>query len=186
MPFLREFLRSLLEHLLKQPWAIVAVVGVIAILAFQMIRGDALICADGAIFAKHCSNTEFPSNAIVPFAQEKCPSGWQRYEDGSGRFIVGVGSHTEYDQYGDKVEELKLEETDGNRTHRLSLEEMPKHDHEYTFSDGYDSPEDTDRSPEEFGDKNIPNKKTSSAGGNSPHNNMPPYIALLLCKPDDS
>lgn len=185
MPFLRDFLGSLLEHLLKQPWAIIAVVGIIVILAFQMIRGDALICADGTVFAKHCSSTEFPTNAIVPFAQKECPSGWQRYENGSGRFVVGVGRHTEHDPYGNEVDDLELGETGGNRTHQLSPKEMPKHRHEYIFSSGYDSPKHTDSSPEEFGDKDKPHQKTSQAGGNSPHNNMPPYIALLLCKPDD-
>lgn len=187
MSFLYEFLRACREYLLKQPWAIIAVVGAIGLLAFQMIRGEALVCANGAIFAKQCGGTEFPRNAIVAFAQEDCPSdsGWQRYENGKGRFIAGIGRHTENDPYGNPVEPLKFGETGGNRTHRLSLEEMPKHTHRYTFSSGRESPSKTDTTPREFGLKDT-DEATSPAGQDRPHNNMPPYIALSLCTPKDS
>ena len=76
------------------PWLrrglVVLAVGVLVIVAWQMYRGDALVCADGAIFAKRCVN--FPVDAVLAFEAERCPKGWRLHSNSAGRFIVGVAS----------------------------------------------------------------------------------------------
>lgn len=65
-------------------------VGALLIVAWQMYRGEALVCANGAIFAKRCVN--FPADAVLAFEAERCPKGWRLHANSAGRFIVGVAS----------------------------------------------------------------------------------------------
>ena len=181
------------EHLKNVPqWLlVVAVVFTIMLVMFQILwRGAPLMCGNGEIFpTTDCkpatsppTATTLPQGAIVAFnREEECPPGWQEYKDGEGRFIVGVGRHTLHDEYGQEVTELVFGEKNGGRTHKLSIPEMPKHTHTYKFSSGYNSPKHTDSSSDEFGMKDRENM-TGAAGGNMPHNNMPPYIALYFCQ----
>ena len=70
------------------------------LVALQMWRGDALVCPDGAVFAKSCNEAVLyeavliglQNNAVVAFNSETCPQGWQDYVAASGRFIVGTGA----------------------------------------------------------------------------------------------
>ena len=124
-----------------------------------------------------------PVGAVVAFRDtDGCPTdmGWRNFGEGAGRFIVGTGSHTQFDSYGMHVENLKLGAKGGHRTHRLRKEEMPAHSHEYAFSSGQASPKHVDTTPDEFGakDRTI---QTGESGNNVPHNNMPPYVALHYC-----
>ena len=127
---------------------------------------------------------DFPSGAVVAFDREDgCPPGWSEYRDADGRFIVGTGRHTVHDPYGNEVADLEFGREGGERTHRLSVDEMPPHSHTYVFSTGHRSPARySDYTPDEFGVKNLPDHPTSAVGGNMPHNNMPPYIALRFCR----
>lgn len=124
----------------------------------------------------------FPGHAVVAFNLAECPLGWREYETAAGRFIVGTGSHSDFDRYGLALPELQLEDEGGSRTHKLSVAEMPAHTHTYTFSSGHNSPEHVDYSEDEFGYKNRA-PETSSTGNGQPHNNMPPYVALRFCEP---
>ena len=156
----------------------VVAVPVVLLAAWQMWRGDALICSDGAVFARSCklNPTEIVlDSAVVAFSEDKCPRGWRDYSAGAGRFIVGTGRHAE------GVPPLRLEASGGSRTHKLTVSEMPRHSHKGAWSSGYDSPEHTDYSADEFGDKDA-ERHTTPAGEGMPHNNMPPYIALSLCE----
>ena len=124
-----------------------------------------------------------PVGAVVAFREvDGCPTdmGWRNFGEGAGRFIVGTGSHAQFDSYGMRVESLKLGAKGGHRTHQLSKEEMPAHSHEYEFSSGQASPEHVDTTPDAFGakDRTI---QTGKSGNNVPHNNMPPYVALHYC-----
>ena len=167
-------------------WAFaLAAVGAVILVMFQMLRGDALMCSDGAIFAKSCDSVRqnaFPSNAVIAFDGPDCPIGWEEYQAANGRFIVGSGRHAQRDQYGVELAELQPGMTDGSRTHQLTVDEIPSHTHTYTFSTGYDSAEEADFTREEFGDKDIFDEPTGSAGGDQPHNNMPPYVVLRICR----
>ena len=127
--------------------------------------------------------SEVPTGAVVAFTTADCPAGWSPYDDAEGRFVVGVGRHTEHDPWGIPVADLTLGNVGGHRTHKLTEDEMPRHVHEFQSSDGYDSPESTDNTPHEFGQKNR-HDPTRPTGGDTPHNNMPPYIALTHCRKD--
>lgn len=176
--------KEILEIAPRWIWRFVAV-GALVLVAIQMSRGDALRCPNGAIFAKSCDSpavtVEIPDHAVVAFNRAECPTGWRDYRDASGRFIVGIGRHSQHDQYGFELAELELGDTGGSRTHRLTEPEMPTHTHEYVFSDGYDSPRHTDTSVDEFGDKNR-TQDTTPTGGGARHNNMPPFVALRFCE----
>ncbi len=78
-----------------RPGLFVLAAGVILIAACftacQMYRGDALVCADGAIFAKRCV-VNFPADAVLAFEAKKCPKGWRLHAKSAGRFIIGVAS----------------------------------------------------------------------------------------------
>lgn len=183
----REYLKSVPQWLL-----VIAVAFAVMLFMFQILwRGAPLMCGNGEIFpATDCKDSTPPStattllqNAIVVFDREEgCPPGWQEYDAVAGRFIVGVGRHTEHDEYGNEVTNFKFGDTGGGRTHKLLKSEMPSHEHTYTFSSGRISPGHPDHSPNEFGAKDIPDKPTGTTGGNEPHNNMPPFIALHYCK----
>ena len=82
-----------------------------------------------------------------------------------GRIPVGKSTDTEFDVLG---------ETGGEKTHLLTVAEMPAHTHNFDFS--YETGEVT----------SLPRtaslvqhyKATSSAGGDTAHNNLQPYIVI--------
>ncbi|MDE0343004.1 MAG: hypothetical protein OXK82_07545 [Deltaproteobacteria bacterium] len=92
---LREFL---LDPVLKWGLSVAAVVvaaGAVVLVAVQMWRGDALVCADGSIFADTCEavtviGSSLPDGVVVAFNSDKCPSGWREYAQAYGRFIRGI------------------------------------------------------------------------------------------------
>jgi len=140
-----------------------------------------------------------PSGSIMPYAGSTAPSGWllangstisrttysdlftvigETYGagDGSttfeipdlaGNIPVGKSVDAEFDTLG---------ETGGEKTHQLTIAEMPAHTHELTVS--YQS------SPDEYTiDGSTTNSgqggwSTKSAGGDGSHNNLQPYITL--------
>ena len=120
------------------------------------------------------------TGAVVAFETDACPTGWAPYVQGSGRFIVGTGRHSLNDQYGAPLAEFAVGSTGGSRSHKLTVDEMPQHRHEYGYSSGNLSPQHVDYTPAEFGAKDQ-QALTSAVGQGIPHNTMPPYIALLLC-----
>ena len=132
------------------------------------------------------SINNFPSGAVVAFDREDgCPSGWSEYRDADGRFVVGTGRHSVHDAYGNELPELELGREGGERTHRLLVKEMPEHNHRHWFSDGTgEGPEADFRPDETFGRNRARRYDTTATGGNEPHNNMPPYIALRFCRLD--
>ena len=77
------------------------------------------------------TGADLPSGAVVAFDREDgCPPGWSEYRDADGRFIVGTGRHSVHDRYGNEVAELGFGAVGGERTHKLSVDEMPSHEHE--------------------------------------------------------
>ena len=90
---------------------------------------------------------------------------------GTGRVPVGIdSSQTEFDT---------AEETGGAKTHTLTVNEMPSHTHETQVNSG------NGVSTTGFQDGANPTARdvqTSSTGGGSAHNNMPPYIVVYMWK----
>lgn len=100
-------------------------------------------------------------------ATEPIPEGWQEYTGLRGRFPLGWNPNDE--------EFRELGKPGGEKTHTLTIDEMPKHAHPYI--DTYKMGNQGQRGP---GGTNglynsTYNSTTSETGGNQPHNNMPPY-----------
>lgn len=95
---------------------------------------------------------------------------WESY--GSGRVLVGVDtSQTEFDT---------VMKTGGEKTHKLTINEMPSHSHSTPTTLRYDS-----TSTWWIGGTGgttiaADNKATGSTGGDKPHNNLQPYITVYI------
>lgn len=99
---------------------------------------------------------------------------------GSGRVPVGVDV--------DDIDFNEAEKTGGEKTHTLTLDEMPKHNH--TLNDGTDGP---GLYPNwgsitgwgvtsEYLNGNGGESNSAYTGSSTVHNNMPPYITCYMWK----
>jgi len=91
----------------------------------------------------------------------------------AGRAIIGQGA-------GQALSPREMGETGGEESHTLTLDEMPSHRHSMTGERGGSS---SDGSRPAFGAYSVGsdrNANTNYAGGDLPHNNMPPFLALNL------
>jgi hypothetical protein len=89
---------------------------------------------------------------------------WERF--GEGRVLVSQDStDADFDAIG---------ETGGEKEHQLTVDEMPSHNHNYTRVSGGAG----------GGGLNVDGStstaSTSLAGGDSPHNNLQPYITVYM------
>ena len=97
-------------------------------------------------------------------------NGYFRLPDLRGRFLSGYSTlDADYNSYG---------KAGGEKQHRLTLEEMPKHKHKYTlFTTGnndynrFSNKNNTDSPTDEV-------RESQEAGGGQPHENRPPYYTL--------
>lgn len=70
--------------------------------------------------------------------------------------------------------------TGGEETHKLTVEEMPSHNHSVYYGMDGASPGNTlTASSNSIGQSNG---AITNRGGNQPHNNMPPYLAVYMWK----
>lgn len=108
-----------------------------------------------------------------------CPEGWQTYEIGAGRFILGAGQ-------GDGLTERQYGAVEGEERVLLTVDTMPTHSHDYGGQRAQywirDMDEEQSAGPAEGGGHFQPVYRVSPQGGDQPHNNMPPYIALHFCE----
>jgi microcystin-dependent protein len=121
-----------------------------------------------------------PIGTIVMWSGSTVPDGWAlcngqtangvRTPDLRNKFIVGAG------------DEYSIGDKGGEKTHKLTIQEMPSHRHSYKFK-GADMKASWDndnyfynQSEEYTGNNNE--KNTEYTGGDQPHENRPPYYAL--------
>lgn len=121
-----------------------------------------------------------PSSAVVAFNAASCPDGWKKTEFTMGRFVVGVGKAKD-----SNLSSRYLLESGGEEQHRLTVDEMPKHKHiwkgvsvdkqdEYGFEHSEHNVY--------LSSKDVIDNISQPEGMDQPHNNMPPYVALLYCE----
>lgn len=97
---------------------------------------------------------------------------WQYW--GSGRVLVGVDtSQTEFNT---------VEKTGGEKTHQLTVDEMPSHSHNTTNHAGAGSGSLSGGYNWGFNIGDYGTLGTESAGGDQPHNNLQPYITCYMWK----
>lgn len=93
-------------------------------------------------------------------------------EFGQGKTLVGVNtSETEFDT---------VEKTGGEKTHKLSISEMPSHNH---YNDTWAASSSGSQYLYFYGQKGTPGDRyTGSTGGGGAHNNLQPYITVYFWK----
>lgn len=133
-----------------------------------------------------------------------CPVGWALFKPAGGRFIIGAGSHPNFDGNGEPLDDYRayadnqIDATGGFEQVTLHRDQMPSHDHpaaqvgllpasgprlrvsdvgtagSITMPYGFGFSSDVKES--------ATDRVVDHRGGGKPHENMPPYIALYFCK----
>ena len=117
-----------------------------------------------------------PSGVIAAFdGPDGCPAGWSVFEAAAGRMVVGTGK-------GQGLSERRYRELGGEEMHVLSVDEIPSHTHEVIEMIGNNDVDGVDSVTTRSGDHHNEPRSSRPAGGGRGHNNMPPYIALTVCK----
>ena len=137
-----------------------------------------------SLFGVFKNNIITPTNAVLAFKKEKCPSGWDELDRAKGRMIIGAGQ-------GDRLNNRKFNTIGGNETDTA----LPKHSH--SFIDTYVAHSDNHKKPtitRGTGLKGIKfegsykgasilsaKKQTHEQSNLKKDNNMSPYLALTYC-----
>ncbi len=119
-----------------------------------------------------------PADSVAYFNLNSCPLGWSAFKAGVGRFTIALNS----DESDRGV--YALGDTGGEEVHRLTKQELPRHTHVYSdwyYEDRGKDPEFATGHGDDVGIRFDQKRRTEPEGNNKPHNNMPPYIALLQC-----
>ena len=103
------------------------------------------------------------------------PEGWREYTDLRGRMPVGLDPY--YHKTNDDAQDYQLNsllKQGGERSHKLTIEEMPSHNHQLPYRETRDDAG-TGGDSNEFSIGDAHRRNTTHTGGDQPHNNMPPY-----------
>ncbi len=104
-------------------------------------------------------------------------SGSTKTPDLRGKFILGVNSKNNNNQ-NYSTYELLVE--GGEETHLLTIPELPKHSHSHTFYQaGLNHHGHWTEGQIMQNNNGTLNSPTNTTGDDKPHNNMPPYMALI-------
>ena len=120
--------------------------------------------------------------AIWGKPENEIPEGWREYVPLRG--VMPIGHDPEYRRDENDAEDYRLnalKHRSGKRSHKLTVEEMPKHKHD-AVNDGSGSDSDSRGDGTAFNMdfwEVTPNRRNvmriEPTGGDQPHNNMPPY-----------
>lgn len=140
-----------------------------------------------------------PDGSVIAFDrsdldQDTCPTGWKPFKESRGRMIVGAGDPSAApgafgsDEKGNPLSNRAPRQYGGTEEHQLTPDEMARHNHPVTGLEWGVSVNGNDHPLRLDADDGGPwrNKtgrlSTGEVGKGDPHNNMPPYITLYLCK----
>lgn len=136
--------------------------------------------------------------------EDACPRGWERFAPAGGRMIVGAGVNNNIDENGQSLTRYPALQDDANAAqggaerHTLSEAEMPAHAHTLTnlrlaYEEAGEGVDGVTVGPS-YSDGGAPGRlwvggppiksvqNTDTKGAGSPHNNMPPFVALYYCR----
>ena len=117
-----------------------------------------------------------PPKAVVALDSDKCPDGWKRFHEASGRTIIGSGK-------GNGLSPRKRGTTGGEERHTLRIEELPSHDHGTRHAlSGTSLAWGPGSHPIPTSSARKGSEKNWRTGGSAPHENMPPFIVLTYCQ----
>lgn len=101
----------------------------------------------------------------------------------SGRFLIGVGKNTDDNK---ETWSFAAGQAHGEYNHTLTINQMPSHTHDFLLAiDGGSDVNNVDRvALNGYGNSRWWGNlyKMGNTGGNAPHNNMPPYLAVYIWK----
>ena len=122
-------------------------------------------------------NAIFPVGQIVIKGDNEDYSNWLGFtweRTAVGKVLVGIDStDTDFNTIG---------KTGGEKTHTLTIDEMPSHNHSIEMTSGGVAYQ-VERVP--FGNQSVWGNSTfpiKPTGGGKSHNNMPPYLAVYIWK----
>ncbi|MBX9947000.1 MAG: hypothetical protein K2Y40_23205 [Reyranella sp.] len=136
-----------------------------------------------------------PDGAVVAFHradlnEDTCPGGWAPFKEGRGRFVIGVGQPIqgfEVDEGKDLLPSHVFNSAKGFQNSKLTMRELPPHDHAtWVYAESYHVSA-RGRVGEDQGLWGVyaasDNRTRSSKEGlGESFSNLPPFIALYLCK----
>lgn len=132
--------------------------------------------------ASGCVGTSIPEKTVAAFNLAACPSGWSAFTSANGRVIVGTGTFD--------GETYTLREAGGKAAYRLSVDELPPHDHDLR-SVGLRMVRKADgdkhgwfqglKDESAYDSAERPDQRTRKEGRGKPLDNRQPYLALLYC-----
>ena len=125
--------------------------------------------------------SSIPNGTIVMWTNPIIPVGWAMCDGTNGtpdlrsRYIVGA--NVSKSSLNSNLTSLNIGDIGGEEFHQLSVAEMPSHSHnKNNFQGGNSGPGDTPNAS----NYNYPNSSnTGPTGGDNPHNNLPPFYALV-------
>lgn len=80
----------------------------------------------------------------------------------------------------DTDEDFTVGKTGGEKTHTLTVDELASHSHDISVAEGTDSAYAGKVKAGRDHDSFVNIAHTKSAGGNRPHNNLQPYVAVYI------
>jgi hypothetical protein len=113
---------------------------------------------------------------VVAFFDKDCPDGWDELKEEAGRFLLAAGAGFPRNHSGGKKEVVP------------GLAEMPSHEHKTEVArKGFKAVTDTWKGGGTPGGTFVGSQdsievKVTASGGGKAHENMPPYLALTLCR----
>lgn len=139
------------------------------------------------------ATTVLPEGLVAAFDRaDGCPPGWIDYSNARGRVIIGA---TPPDGVSGGLTRREFQEQRGVETHALTLEEMPKHTHDPGNPHDHFIAYDLENEGQVSAKIDGPGGETlathtgfsggpdgADVGVATPHENMPPYIALYFCR----
>jgi len=104
------------------------------------------------------------------------PTGWREYVNLRGKMPIGLDP--DYVKKPEDSQDYQLNsllKQGGERSHKLTIEEMPRHSHNVENIPRVVTDVDRGGLSSHFSLDDTTSRTSSSTGGDQPHNNMPPY-----------